>query len=288
MATAILFPASRLKNHTPGLPSATTYVRTFNSGNAESQGTAGVPRRRTPDIRNGTTPSHACPSYVSISNSAGICRRSVASSTRQCAKSRSCQLWAMIQGPAGSGHGRCATCSRFTLIGNRCRNSTQSFRQYTLLYRWRIEFSAFKSNERYKRSGIMQRKASAVWQGGLKDGKGTISTDSGTLKQTQYSFSTRFENGVGTNPEELLAAAHAGCFTMALSAQLGGAGLTASKLETTATISLEKVGEGFAITKGHLDVVAHVPNADKAKFDAAVKAAETGCPVSRLFKAEIS
>ena len=90
----------------------------------------------------------------------------------------------------------------------------------------------------------MQRKASAVWQGGLKDGKGTISTDSGVLKQTQYSFSTRFENGVGTNPEELLAAAHAGCFTMALSAQLGNAGLTASKLETTATISLEKLPDG--------------------------------------------
>jgi osmotically inducible protein OsmC len=138
------------------------------------------------------------------------------------------------------------------------------------------------------RSGIMQRKASAVWQGGLKDGKGTISTDSGTLKQTQYSFSTRFENGVGTNPEELLAAAHAGCFTMALSAQLGGAGMTAQKLETTATISLEKVGDGFSITKSHLDLVATIPGADKAKFDAAVKAAESGCPVSKLFKAEIS
>jgi osmotically inducible protein OsmC len=134
----------------------------------------------------------------------------------------------------------------------------------------------------------MQRKASAVWQGGLKDGKGSISTDSGVLKQTQYSFSTRFENGVGTNPEELLAAAHAGCFTMALSAQLGNAGMTASRLETTATISLEKLPDGFAITKSHLDLVAHIPGADKAKFDTAVKAAETGCPVSKLFKAEIS
>jgi osmotically inducible protein OsmC len=134
----------------------------------------------------------------------------------------------------------------------------------------------------------MQRKASAVWQGDLKGGKGSISTDSGTLKNTQYSFSTRFENGVGTNPEELLAAAHAGCFTMALSAQLGGAGLTATKLETTCTISLEKVGEGFSITKSHLDLIAHVPGADKAKFDAAVKAAETGCPVSKLFKTEIT
>lgn len=134
----------------------------------------------------------------------------------------------------------------------------------------------------------MQRKASAVWQGDLKSGKGSISTDSGTLKNTQYSFSTRFENGVGTNPEELLAAAHAGCFTMALSAQLGAVGLTATKLETTCTISLEKVGDGFTITKSHLDLVAHVPNADKARFDAAVKNAEAGCPVSRLFKAEIS
>ena len=134
----------------------------------------------------------------------------------------------------------------------------------------------------------MQRKATAVWQGGLKDGKGSLSTESGTLKQTHYSFSTRFENGVGTNPEELLAAAHAGCFTMALSAQLGAAGLTATKLETTATISLEKIGDGFSITKSHLDLVAQIPNADKAKFDAAVKAAETGCPVSKLFKAEIT
>jgi osmotically inducible protein OsmC len=134
----------------------------------------------------------------------------------------------------------------------------------------------------------MQRKASAIWQGDLKSGKGSLSTDSGTLKNTQYSFSSRFENGVGTNPEELLAAAHAGCFTMALSAQLGGAGLTPTKLETTCTISLEKVGEGFSITRSHFDLVAHVPGADQTKFDAAVKAAETGCPVSKLFKAEIS
>ena len=134
----------------------------------------------------------------------------------------------------------------------------------------------------------MQRKASAVWQGDLKSGKGSMSTDSGTLKSAQYSFGTRFENGVGTNPEELLAAAHAGCFTMALSAQLGGAGITATRLETTCTISLEKVGEGFSITKSHLDLVANIPGADKAKFDAAVKAAETGCPVSKLYKAEIS
>jgi osmotically inducible protein OsmC len=134
----------------------------------------------------------------------------------------------------------------------------------------------------------MQRKASAVWQGGLKDGKGAISTDSGVLKGTQYSFSTRFESGVGTNPEELLAAAHAGCFTMALSAELGKNGITPAKLETIATISLEKLGEGFAITKSHLDLVANIPGVDKSKFDAAVKSAEIGCPVSKLFKAEIS
>jgi osmotically inducible protein OsmC len=134
----------------------------------------------------------------------------------------------------------------------------------------------------------MQRKASAVWQGGLKDGKGSLSSDSGVLKETPYSFHTRFESTPGTNPEELLAAAHAGCFTMALSAQLGAAGLTAERLETTATVSLEKVGDGFSITKSHLDLVAKVPGADQSTFDAAVKAAETGCPVSKLFKAEIS
>jgi len=134
----------------------------------------------------------------------------------------------------------------------------------------------------------MQRKASAVWQGDLKSGKGSLSTDSGVLKAAQYSFSTRFENGIGTNPEELLAAAHAGCFTMALSAQLGNAGITATRLESTCTITLDKLPDGFAITKSHLDLVADIPGADKAKFDAAVKAAETGCPVSKLYKAEIS
>lgn len=134
----------------------------------------------------------------------------------------------------------------------------------------------------------MQRKASATWQGGIKDGKGTISTETGVLKQTPYSFSARFESGAGTNPEELLAAAHAGCFTMALSGQLGEAGMTAQKLDTTATVTIEKVANGFTITQSHLDLVARIPGADKAKFDAAVKAAQTGCPVSRLFKTEIS
>ncbi len=134
----------------------------------------------------------------------------------------------------------------------------------------------------------MQRKASAVWQGNLAGGKGTISTESRVLKQTQYSFSTRFENGIGTNPEELLAAAHAGCFSMALSAELGKVGMTPDSLETTATVSIEKSEGGFTITKSHLDLIARIPNADKAKFEAAVKAAELGCPVSKLFKAEIS
>lgn len=134
----------------------------------------------------------------------------------------------------------------------------------------------------------MQRKASAIWKGGLKDGKGTVSTESGVLEQTQYSFTTRFENGKGTNPEELLAAAHAGCFAMALSNELGLAKMTPNSLEAAATISLEKVSDGFAITKSHIDLIADIPGANKEQFEAAVKAAETGCPVSKLFKAEIT
>lgn len=134
----------------------------------------------------------------------------------------------------------------------------------------------------------MQRKATALWQGGLKEGKGVISTESGVLKQTQYSFSTRFENGKGTNPEELLAAAHAGCFAMALSNELGKVGMVPNTLEATATITLDQVQGGFGITKSHIDLVADIPGANQAKFDAAVKAAETGCPVSKLFKAEIT
>jgi osmotically inducible protein OsmC len=106
----------------------------------------------------------------------------------------------------------------------------------------------------------MDRKGSAVWRGGLKDGKGTVSTQSGMLKDTQYSFSTRFENGVGTNPEELIAAAHAGCFSMALSGQLGNAGMTADSIETTATVTLEKADAGFTVTKVHLDTTARIPN----------------------------
>ncbi|MEP6741619.1 MAG: OsmC family protein [bacterium] len=134
----------------------------------------------------------------------------------------------------------------------------------------------------------MQRKASAVWQGGLKDGKGTISTDSGVLANTQYSFSTRFEDGAGTNPEELIAAAHAGCFSMALSGQLGQAGLTADSINTTASVNLEKTDAGFAITKVHLNVTAKVPGADQAAFEKAANNAKAGCPVSKVLNAEIT
>ena len=134
----------------------------------------------------------------------------------------------------------------------------------------------------------MIRKASAVWKGSLKEGKGTISTDSGVLSNTQYSFSTRFENGKGTNPEELIAAAHAGCFTMALSAQLGNAGITPETLETTASLTMEKLDAGFTVTKVHLDVAGRIPGNDKAAFEKAAQEAKAGCPISRLLKAEIT
>src|SRR5216117_388069 len=114
-----------------------------------------------------------------------------------------------------------------------------------------------------KRRSLMQRKASAVWSGDLKSGKGSISTDSGVLKQTQYSFSTRFENGVGTNPEELLGAAHAGCFSMAFAAELGKAGFTPESIQTTATITLDKTDAGFSVTTSHLEVAVMVPGADR-------------------------
>ena len=131
----------------------------------------------------------------------------------------------------------------------------------------------------------MDRSASAVWHGGLKDGKGTISTQSGVLKDTQYSFSTRFENGVGTNPEELIAAAHAGCFSMAFSGQLTAAELPPTSIETTAVVTLEKTDAGFTVTKIHLTTKAVVPGIDKAKFDELAKNAKEGCPISRLLKA---
>jgi osmotically inducible protein OsmC len=134
----------------------------------------------------------------------------------------------------------------------------------------------------------IRRKASAEWRGGLKDGKGSITTASGVLDKTQYSFGTRFEEGKGTNPEELIAAAHAGCFAMALSAQLGEAGMTAESIRTEATVTLEKVGDGFAVTASHLFLRATVPGADPAAFDKAAQAAKAGCPISKLLKADIT
>ena len=134
----------------------------------------------------------------------------------------------------------------------------------------------------------MKRKALAVWQGSLKEGKGNISTDSGALREAQYSFGTRFENGVGTNPEELIAAAHAGCFSMALSGQLTNAGHPPDSVNTTATVTMEKTDAGFTVTNVHLDVTARVPGIDQAGFETAANNAKTGCPISRLLKAEIT
>lgn len=131
----------------------------------------------------------------------------------------------------------------------------------------------------------MQRKASAVWNGTLKEGKGTISTESGVLSNAQYSFHTRFEDGKGTNPEELIAAAHAGCFTMALSAQLTNAKLTPESIETTAAVTLERLDAGPTVTKIHLTTRAKVPGASKEAFAAAAKDAKQNCPISRLLKA---
>jgi osmotically inducible protein OsmC len=134
----------------------------------------------------------------------------------------------------------------------------------------------------------MQRNASAHWSGGLKDGKGTLSSGSGVLKNTPYSFSTRFESQPGTNPEELIAAAHAGCFTMALSGQLGAAGMAAQAIDTTATVTLEKLEAGFTVTGIHLQVSAKIPGADQAKFDQAAKNAKESCPISRLLNTKIT
>lgn len=135
---------------------------------------------------------------------------------------------------------------------------------------------------------MMKRNASAQWQGDLKTGKGTVSTDSGVLSDTQYSFGTRFEDGKGTNPEELIGAAHAGCFSMALSMILGEAGYTADQINTKATVSLDQVEGGFAITAVHLDVKAKVPGADTAAFEKAANDAKQGCPVSKVLNAEIT
>ena len=134
----------------------------------------------------------------------------------------------------------------------------------------------------------MKRKGSAEWQGDLKTGKGAVSTESGILTNTQYSFTSRFESGTGTNPEELVAAAHAGCFTMALSAELGKANLVPESLRTTATVTLDKVDGAWTVTESHLEVAAKVPGASAEAFRKAAEAAETGCPISKLLKAKIT
>ncbi|HEY6452622.1 MAG TPA: OsmC family protein [Steroidobacteraceae bacterium] len=134
----------------------------------------------------------------------------------------------------------------------------------------------------------MKKTAWAVWKGGIKDGGGSISTESGVLRESPYGFKSRFEGGKGTNPEELIGAAHAGCFSMALSLMLGEAGLTPERIETHAEVTLEKVGEGFEITASHLRVTAKVPGADAAKFGAIADRAKAGCPVSKLLRAKIT
>jgi lipoyl-dependent peroxiredoxin len=134
----------------------------------------------------------------------------------------------------------------------------------------------------------MKRTASAEWRGGLKDGKGTVSSASTVLSDTPYSFSTRFEDKPGTNPEELIAAAHAACFSMALSGQLAAAGITAESIKTAATLTLEKLESGFAITAVHLDVTAKIPGGDQAAFQKAAENAKSGCPVSKVLKANIT
>lgn len=134
----------------------------------------------------------------------------------------------------------------------------------------------------------MKRTASAHWQGGLKDGKGTVSTESGVLDQQQYSFGTRFEDGKGTNPEELIGAAHAGCFSMALSMVLGEHDMVADSIDTKATVHLEEQNDGFAVPKVHLELRASIPGADVDKFLEAAEAAKENCPISKLFNAEIT
>lgn len=134
----------------------------------------------------------------------------------------------------------------------------------------------------------MKKKASAIWKGSIKEGGGVISTESGVLKDAPYGFNARFEGGKGTNPEELIGAAHAGCFSMALATMLGDAGLTAKKIETHAVVTLEKSNPGYEITKVHLNVVADVPGADAKQFQDIANKTKTGCPVSKLLKAEIT
>ena len=134
----------------------------------------------------------------------------------------------------------------------------------------------------------MKREASAVWRGDLKGGAGTISVKSGALKDASYSFGTRFENAAGTNPEELIGAAHAGCFSMAFSGQLGNAGLKPESIETTATVTMEKLEAGWTVTEVHLDTTAKVPGATQEAFDKAAADAKAGCPISRLLNTKIT
>ena len=134
----------------------------------------------------------------------------------------------------------------------------------------------------------MQRKASAEWKGNLKEGSGSVSSSSGVFSKTPFSFGTRFGDQPGTNPEELIAAAHAGCFSMALSAQLGTAGLTPDSIKTNATLTLEKLDSGWTITAIHLDVAGKVPKADAATFQKLAEAAKAGCPVSKVLNAKIT
>ncbi|MCX2890382.1 OsmC family peroxiredoxin [Pseudomonas sp. LB-090624] len=134
----------------------------------------------------------------------------------------------------------------------------------------------------------MKKTASAIWQGGLKEGKGLLSTESGALKQNPYGFNTRFEGTPGTNPEELIGAAHAGCFSMALSMMLGEAGLTPDRIDTAAEVTLEKQADGFAITAVHLVLRAKVPGATEAQFMEIANKAKEGCPVSKVLNAKIS
>lgn len=134
----------------------------------------------------------------------------------------------------------------------------------------------------------MKRKATAIWEGDFKSGKGKLATQSGVLKETPYSFTDRFENGTGTNPEELIAAAHAGCFTMALSAFLGKAGFTATKLTTDAFLSIEQIEGNWTIVESHLELKASIPGIDKSKFDEIANEAKAKCPVSRLLNAKIT
>jgi lipoyl-dependent peroxiredoxin len=177
------------------------------------------------------------------------------------------------------------TSAKAALVGDpgRRRHKASAF---TMLTRFagHVIFVLFPTKE----DEIMERKAGAVWNGGLKDGKGILTTASGVLTKTPYSFSTRFENAKGTNPEELIAAAHAGCFSMALSAELGKAGLTPDTISTEATLTMEKKEAGFTITKIHLEVSAKVPSADQAKFQEVANNAKKGCPVSRVLNAEIT